>query len=52
MVQDARGGVVSDAGQLAVGDDLRITFANGWAQTEVKKLGGVLLSDETDDGEL
>jgi exodeoxyribonuclease VII large subunit len=37
MVQDSRGGVVSDAGSLAVGAELRITFAQGWAQTEVKQ---------------
>lgn len=38
MVQDASGTVVSDAGKLVIGADLRITFAKGWAQTEVKKL--------------
>jgi exodeoxyribonuclease VII large subunit len=37
MVQDASGSVVSDAGSLAVGAELRITFAKGWAQTEVKQ---------------
>ena len=41
MVQDASGSVVSDAGQLAVGAELSITFAKGWAQTEVKERGGV-----------
>ena len=40
MVQDANGTVVSDAGQLAIGTKLRITFAKGWAQTEVKERGG------------
>jgi exodeoxyribonuclease VII large subunit len=40
MVQDASGGVVSDAGQLAIGAELRITFAKGWAQTEVKERSG------------
>ncbi|MDO8263559.1 MAG: exodeoxyribonuclease VII large subunit [Gallionella sp.] len=39
MVQDANGGVVSDAGQLAVGAELRITFAKGWVRTEVKERG-------------
>jgi len=39
MVQDANGGVVSDAGKLAVGAELRITFAKGWARTEVKERG-------------
>ncbi len=39
MVQDASGAVVSDAGQVAVGEELRITFAKGWARTEVKEHG-------------
>jgi exodeoxyribonuclease VII large subunit len=39
MVQDASGGVVADAGQLAIGAELRITFAKGWARTEVKEKG-------------
>jgi exodeoxyribonuclease VII large subunit len=39
MVQDAKGNVVSDAGNLAVGAELRITFAKGWARTEVKERG-------------
>ncbi|MDH4235589.1 MAG: exodeoxyribonuclease VII large subunit, partial [Gallionella sp.] len=39
MVQDANGFVVSDAGQLAVGAELRVTFAKGWARTEVKERG-------------
>jgi exodeoxyribonuclease VII large subunit len=38
MVQDDRGGIVSDAGQLVVGAELRITFAQGWASAEVKKV--------------
>ncbi len=52
MVQAASGAVVSDAGQLAVGEALRITFAQGWAQTEVKERGGVRPSDKTNEGEL
>jgi len=40
MVQDASGGVVSDVGQVVVGAELRITFAKGWARTEVKESGG------------
>ena len=40
IVQDARGGVVSDSGSLAIGTELRITFAKGWAQTEVKQRSG------------
>ncbi|HUV99973.1 MAG TPA: exodeoxyribonuclease VII large subunit [Gallionella sp.] len=39
MVQDASGGVVSDAGSLAVGAELQITFAKGWVRTEVKERG-------------
>ena len=39
MVQDANGAVVSDAGQVTVGAELRITFARGWARTEVKERG-------------
>ncbi len=52
MVQDASGAVVSDAGQLDIGAVLRITFARGWARTEVKERGGVHPSHETNDGEL
>ena len=40
LVQDEGGGVVSDAGKLAIGSELRITFAQGWARTEVKEKGG------------
>lgn len=39
MVQVASGAVVSDVGKLAVGEELRITFASGWARSEVKELG-------------
>jgi len=39
LVQDASGTVVFDAGQLAIGAELRITFAKGWARTEVKERG-------------
>jgi len=35
MAQDASGRMVSDAGQLEIGTELRITFAKGWARTEV-----------------
>jgi exodeoxyribonuclease VII large subunit len=37
--KDSSGRVVSDAGQLAIGADLSITFAKGWARTEVKERG-------------
>jgi exodeoxyribonuclease VII large subunit len=36
LVQDAQGHLVSDACQLTVGDGVRITFAQGWAQATVK----------------
>ncbi|MGA7595463.1 MAG: exodeoxyribonuclease VII large subunit [Gallionella sp.] len=39
IVQDASGDVVSDAGKLAVGEELRISFAQGWARSEVKERG-------------
>lgn len=39
MVQDAGGCVVSDASGLVAGAELRITFAQGWARTEVKESG-------------
>jgi exodeoxyribonuclease VII large subunit len=39
LVQDAGGRVVSGSRQLAIGAELRITFAQGWARTEVKKKG-------------
>jgi len=39
LVQDASGGVVSDSGRLTIGAELRITFAQGWAQAEVKERG-------------
>ena len=37
LVQDESGSVVTDARQLAIGSELRITFANGWARTEVRE---------------
>lgn len=40
LAQDASGRVVSDAGQLVVGTELRVTFAKGWAWTEVKERSG------------
>lgn len=36
IAQSASGAIVCDAGQLASGDELRLTFARGTAQTEVK----------------
>ena len=39
MVQDANGCVMSDASGLVAGAELRITFAQGWARTEVKESG-------------
>jgi exodeoxyribonuclease VII large subunit len=40
LVQDTNGVVVTDAGQLAIGAELRVTFAKGWTQAEVKERGG------------
>ncbi len=37
MVQDANGHVVSDAGGLAIGAELRIIFAQGWARVGVEE---------------
>ena len=51
MVQDASGSMVSDAGQVAIGAELRITFARGWSRTEVKECGGIHTFHETNDGE-
>jgi exodeoxyribonuclease VII large subunit len=36
LVQDASGRVVSDAGKLEIGTELRITFAKGWAKAKVE----------------
>ena len=52
LVQDTSGAVVSDAGRLAIGEELRITFAKGWVRTEVKERSGVRPSHETNDGEI
>jgi exodeoxyribonuclease VII large subunit len=52
MVQDANGSLVSDAVQLVIGAELHITFARGWAGTEVKKIGWVRPLHETGDSEL
>ncbi|HZW24098.1 MAG TPA: exodeoxyribonuclease VII large subunit [Gallionella sp.] len=41
MVQDANGRVVSDAGTLAEGEELKVTFARGWAKAEVREKGGM-----------
>ena len=40
LVQDEQGSVVADAGKLAVGSKLRVTFARGWVHADVKVLGG------------
>ena len=39
LVQDEHGSVVADAGAVTLGSALRITFARGWALSEVKVLG-------------
>ncbi len=41
IVQEANGGIVSDAGKLEVGAELSITFAQGWAKALVKERGKV-----------
>jgi hypothetical protein len=51
-VQDANGAVVTDAGRLAIGAELHITLALGWALAEVKERGGVRSSKEASDGKL
>lgn len=43
LVQDGNGNLVADARKLQAGEELRITFAHGWARTEVKQQG----SDDT-----
>ena len=35
MVQNEAGGIISDAGQIAVGEKIRITFGKGSAAAEV-----------------
>ena len=40
LVQNSSGSIVSDASQLTIGSELRVTFAKGWARTEVKETGG------------
>ncbi|MDP1592861.1 MAG: exodeoxyribonuclease VII large subunit [Gallionella sp.] len=39
LVQDDNGNLVADARKLVTGETLRITFAHGWARTEVKQQG-------------
>ncbi len=39
LVQNAGGGLVSDANQVQVGEALRITFARGWGEVELKDRG-------------
>ena len=51
IVQDAAGGVVSDVGRLAIGAELRLTFAKGWARTEVIERGGIHPACVADGGE-
>jgi exodeoxyribonuclease VII large subunit len=40
MVRDAQGRIVADSAQVAPGTLLDVTFAQGWARTEVKETGG------------
>lgn len=39
MVRDERGRLISDSDGLSIGTELRISFAKGWALTEVKEKG-------------
>lgn len=39
LVQDEQGHLLADAAGLAVGAELRITFAHGWARTQVQESG-------------
>jgi exodeoxyribonuclease VII large subunit len=39
ITQDRQGRLVRDAAQIAVDDELRITFAQGWAEAAVKRKG-------------
>jgi exodeoxyribonuclease VII large subunit len=50
LVRDATGSVVIDAGQLTVGTELQITFAKGWARTEVTERGGERSFKKNSDG--
>jgi len=40
MVRDEQGRIVSGSQGLSIGDRLDITFAQGWARTELKEKGG------------
>jgi exodeoxyribonuclease VII large subunit len=50
LVRDANGGVVFDGGRLTVGTKLQITFAKGWARTEVKERGAGRSSKKNGEG--
>jgi exodeoxyribonuclease VII large subunit len=39
VVRDAQGKVLTDAHHLRVGDSLQVTFAQGWARTQVQETG-------------
>lgn len=39
MVQDTQGRIISNTHQLAIGENLHITFARGWARAELKEKG-------------
>lgn len=42
MVRDEYGAIVADSAKVPIGARLDITFAEGWARTEVKDTGGVV----------
>jgi exodeoxyribonuclease VII large subunit len=39
ITESADGGIVRDSARLALGDDLKVTFARGWAGAQVKQKG-------------
>jgi exodeoxyribonuclease VII large subunit len=39
ITEDRQGRIVRDAGQIAAGDVLKMTFSKGWADTVVKRKG-------------
>jgi exodeoxyribonuclease VII large subunit len=42
ITEDRQGRIVREASQLAVGDDLRMTFSKGWAEANVKRKGSTI----------
>jgi exodeoxyribonuclease VII large subunit len=42
ITENRQGSIVRDAAQLAAGEALRITFAKGWAEADVKRKGSTI----------